>query len=107
MKAIVAEGQRAVAPHPQLRIKLHERDGQFFISSLDVINTGLRYQLIPDTLVEVLQDDKSLFFEVGGYSYDRREYWLIPVKEPEENVASTDDVRVRPLELPRGGDDLV
>lgn len=54
--------------------KVHLLDGQYFISTWDVVDGGVRHQLRDTDLVRVGKQ----VFEVLAYSYDERRYWVTP-----------------------------
>lgn len=77
IKTLLEKAAEPAASIPTFELTLSKRDGNVFISSLDVCALGFAQQLQPDTLVSV----NGVLYEVGGYSYERREYWLLPATE--------------------------
>lgn len=84
------DARSQVPDHLVLAVTVTARDGHFFLSSWDVCRAGYQQQLIPDTLVEVQDESGSRWFEVGGYSASRREYWLLPAKESTSGSTGND-----------------
>jgi len=79
------EAERVAELIPSFKAKVIHRNGQYFTSSWDINQNGYHSQLLPDTIIRIGYQ----FFEVGGYSANRREYWLLLVgEEIEEDSAA-------------------
>lgn len=69
-----AAGEWRIGP-PVITGEIFERDGQQFITSWDVCRSGYCATLPADSIVLINENT----YEVLGYSYTRREYWICSI----------------------------